>query len=318
MVFSLRSLSFTTRVVWLLSALSMVIDSKSMADPPSTETLRTIRLGDLSLTVDPSVGGRIASFSLCEKEILRTDRDKNNWHWGSTVWISPQSDWNWPPHKTFDEASYKVLDQTQDTIEVVSDIDEDTGFQMTKRFKLQKSSTGIPQAVMTYRLVNHTQEEKQIGLWENSRFPWRGTIVFAKGSTIKMAKEDAPILSVQTQWGTQLKLDSSQPNGQKVFVTPPTLLGKDQNQTPRINVAYLTEHLVLVKSQERPRQVSPGQSPLEIYFAPEQDFVEIEFQGDSHRIAPGATVQWNVQWTLLPRHRPDSDSLQPWFSNEML
>jgi len=68
--------------------------------PPTNEQMsgyQVMTAGPLSLAVDPQMGARIASFTYEGKEILKTSRDENNWQWGSTVWTSPQSDWNWPP-----------------------------------------------------------------------------------------------------------------------------------------------------------------------------------------------------------------------------
>ena len=49
-----------------------------------------IRIQNQFLEIDPSTGGRITSLVLNGQNFL-TGRDVNDFNWGSTFWISPQS-----------------------------------------------------------------------------------------------------------------------------------------------------------------------------------------------------------------------------------
>jgi hypothetical protein len=65
--------------------------------PTVSGTVYTYTFGDTIFAVDAAKGGRIVTFSLAGRNILTAAKNSGDNNWGSTLWPSPQSDWNWPP-----------------------------------------------------------------------------------------------------------------------------------------------------------------------------------------------------------------------------
>ncbi|MEO0734909.1 MAG: hypothetical protein AAFZ52_18880 [Bacteroidota bacterium] len=86
--------------------LSFLILCGLLACTPEAPAPIVLTRGDISLTVDPQLGGRITSLTYAGQEILQTTRDTLNLQWGSTAWTSPQSAWKWPPPTTFDSEPF--------------------------------------------------------------------------------------------------------------------------------------------------------------------------------------------------------------------
>ena len=237
----------------------------------------TLTAGPLSLSVDPFVGGRIASFQHAGIEVLKTTRDSNNFQWGSTVWTSPQADWEWPPQAVFDSEPYSVNRSPKDTTRVVliSGIDQKTGLQVIKNIRLAIDEAMGPVATMRYRIYNRGEEMQKVGVWENTRIPWAGTIDLPAGGTLRLndPKNKLQSNSLDTSL-LQIPLNNQQPQGQKIFYHLPL-----QERNTLIRHSYQNDGLVFTKSWKYPDQVAPEQSPIEIYLSPEDDFAELELHG---------------------------------------
>ena len=265
-----------------------------VAAEPNDDCL-SISQGPLSVRIDPSIGGRVASFTHQGKEILRTDRDANHWQWGSTVWTSPQADWNWPPIAAFDQEAYEVTAQDGQLIEVTSPIDPTTQLQLIKRFQFARDTKSGPSLQLNYRLANKSNEVRKVALWENTRVNWDGWVEFPSDGEFRLADPQRPVITQPKKNGVvRIKLDSEQPQGQKIFYTPPADLKTLRNR-------YHSNGLVLTKIRELPVSVAPDQAPLEIYLAPQEGFAELEYQGGFVELKPGEIATLNVIWKLAPR-----------------
>ncbi len=280
--------------VIVLSTSFLATGESSESVAPVASEYQTIASGPLRLSIDPKCGGRLASFTYEGKEILRTQRDPNNWHWGSTVWTSPQKDWNWPPIGTFDQNAFQVVLSDGNQIEVTSEIDPATQLQLTKQVTFRRDSKdSLPVAVMTYTLTNRGNQNRSVALWENTRVRWAGSIEFPVGGTMRTSNVALPVRSESVDGHVRIVFDKDQPNAQKIFCTPPSNSGDTYS-------TYRFDGLVFTKTRKMPSRVAPDQSPLEIYLAPKDGFAELENQGDFQILSAGQSMSMTVEWALKP------------------
>jgi hypothetical protein len=242
----------------------------------------TISRGEISLTVDPAIGGRISSLTFNGIEILNTSRDSNNLQWGSTAWSSPQSDWNWPPIAAFDVEPFEVMRVEEKSILLEGPTDPETHLRMRKRFTLgPESDIGL-----TYWLTNEGVSSINVALWENTRLPYAGRFEF-QADSIRGSLDTLPV-NFQDSLYT-IYADERHVQPQKVFADLPTTTARYYN-----NGVILTKHN-LANAFYR---VAPGQGPLEIYLDPPAGFVEFELQGDYRLIGPGESNNLRAKWSI--------------------
>lgn len=242
----------------------------------------TITRGEISLTVEPAIGGRISSLTFRGVEILKTSRDSNNLQWGSTAWSSPQAAWNWPPIAAFDAAPFEVMRVDDKSILLEGPRDEKTFLRMRKRFMLgPENDIGL-----TYWLTNEGVSSVNVALWENTRLPYAGRFEF-KADSIRGTLDTVPATwqdSVYTIFADERHLKP-----QKVFADLPNTTARYYN-----NGVVLTKHNVANAYY----RVAPGQAPLEIYLDPAAGFLEFELQGDYRLIGPGESNNLRAKWSL--------------------
>jgi hypothetical protein len=244
--------------------------------------LRTITAGLSAATVNPAAGGRITSFRLKGYEFL-TSQDIHPENYGSTLWPSPQSSWNWPPPAVLDNEPY-VVERDQDVIQLRSGVDPVTGFQFCKRIAA-RGKNGVR---LDYAIGNQTREKKTVAPWEITRVHKGGILFFPLG---------AP------------------PPGKKHFdAAPATVLDgvlwyRDPPGRPPVNqltiadgaegwVAYAIEGRLFVKHfrDVPPEAQAPGEAEVLFYVSSVADYLEVEVQGRYEEVSPGGTLDWSIDW----------------------
>ncbi len=250
--------------------------------PPASVT---IKFGDQKVTFEPEHGGRMASFTVKGHEVLKTTRDENGWQWGSTVWTSPQSAWNWPPEATFDAEPFTVIEQSANAVTLESVVDPETGLQLTKSFTFVKGPKGL-QLEADYRLYNRGQKTISRAIWENTRVPYGGEFAFIADS-IRQDKLD--LTFGERGEVTTVDMTAADTQKGKLFVFPGN--GKATFSGDKVRLRKLWYFSEADK-------VAPGQSPLEIFLSPEEGFAEFEVQGPYRKIAPGGYNNLVVNWRV--------------------
>lgn len=273
-------------------------NTSSENDTPITEvneeSYLTISSGPLSLSVDLNVGARVASFTYNGKEVLKTSRDANNWQWGSTVWVSPQSFWNWPPIPTFDQSKYSLISDENNRLMLVSDIDTVSNLQVTKSIRLAEDESWGHVATLRYRIYNRGTEPQTIGVWENTRVPYAGYIEYPAGAVERLKTPTSPVnIATTTDGLKRIALDSQQPDEQKIFYDIPA-----PSEGRYVTHSYVNNGLRFKKSWPRPASVAPQQDRLEVYLAKGDGFGEIEIHGQNATIQPGEKVELTVFWQI--------------------
>lgn len=250
----------------------------------------SLSVGQVTLTVDASKGGKIISYRYDDKEILSQTRIPNSF--GSTFWTSPQSEWNWPPVPEYDYKPFSA--QIKDaSLVLTGEKSPRFGYRVRKEFTSNAKNQSIE---ITYTLINESGETRKVAPWEISRVPNGGILFFdAKEATPANNMKGLPFeYKMKAAW---------------------YVLDEDQNHR-KINadgkgwLAFCDKGLLFVKKfpDLKPSEPAPAEAEIQIYANPGKTFVEIEEQGAYTTLNPGEELSWTVCWYLLPTDLPAEPS----------
>ena len=234
----------------------------------------SLRVGNVTMTVDASKGGKIVSYKYDDKEVLSQTRMPNSF--GSTFWTSPQSEWNWPPVPEYDTKPFSA-EVTGDKLVLTGEKSERFGYKVRKEFVTDTKDNAI---VITYTLVNESGETRKVAPWEISRVP-NGGILFFDAKEVTPANNMAGL----------------------PFVYEKKADGKGW-------LAFCDKGLLFVKKfpDLKPAEPAPAEAEIQIYANPGKTFVEIEEQGAYTTLQPGEELNWTVRWYLMPTDLPAEPS----------
>jgi hypothetical protein len=247
-----------------------------------------IRLQEQYLEIDPLNGGRITALNMGTKNFL-TDSAVNAFSWGSTFWPSPQSDWNWPPPKEWDNQPYLAKAKNNE-LKMTGRRDPKTGLAVTKLFSANKSKNNYN---LKYVISNQSDSVRKVAAWEVTRVHPGGFSFFPlgkgdkRGGLISSTMDRDGICwyiynhdSIPSKGDTQLYTDGSegwfaQVNGDMILVKS------------FLDIPLGTE--------------APGEGEVELYAnkdIPGKSYVEIEHQGAYITLMPNHSSTWNMKWYL--------------------
>ena len=246
--------------------------------------------GNVTIVIDAAHGGRIVSYKYGEQEAL----SQLTWpeSFGSTFWTSPQREWNWPPVPEFDKQPYTVEAADDEVIRMVSNVSARLGFKIRKTITLGENRSFL----ITYTIINESNEPKKVAPWEITRVPNEGGLIFFK----------APLAGI-TPAGL---MNFREAFGAVWYQTD------EANQNRKINadgkgwLAYCNEGLLLVKAFEDldDTQPAPGEAEIQVYLNRGRTFIELESQGAYRTLQPHEELYWTVRWYLLPSEGPAEPS----------
>lgn len=243
--------------------------------------------GDVELTVDPSIGGRITSFSLSGDNILTGPEvvaggpgsDPNMY--GSTFWTSPQSAWGWPPEAAIDAAPHRA-EIVDGVLQLASEAGAATGYAVRKRFWTEPERELIA--------IEYTLENQSATLpaapWEISRVPKEGFVFFAATAP---ALPQSNLPSTFTDGVAWVDVALAPPADSKLF--------QDGSEGW---LAYVYRDLVFIKTfaDTSAEEVAPSEAEIEVFVSGLYDYIEIEQQGRYAMPPDGADTSWRVNWLL--------------------
>lgn len=263
-------------LILALKLLSFCTDSENQ-----NSELRQLTLvsGETAIAVDLDLGGRISSLQHDGQEILNTKRDSNNIQWGSTVWTSPQKDWNWPPPAWIDTEAYTLLGHSNSHIEIESKKSPEEKLQCRKMIQV----VGVDSFLLKYTLTNTGIWEIKAGIWENTRIPYVGNVSWeAERSSWELGSEGRPVPGLD---GVNLL---NHKKSRKIY---------SMSEGGYLN--YENKGVLFKKTFEvlSPENMAPKHKTIEVYYDPERYFAELEVHGKYQSIAPGASIKLSVMWT---------------------
>lgn len=277
----------------LLSALIVLqvsCDGQNQASVSAVAPDQTgeLEVGNLTLRVAPAAGGRISSLLYQGQELLAQPSALDADNWGSTLWVSPQESWGWPPPKSFDALPYK-LEQMSTSLVLTGPVDhEKTGLQIVKKIHL----LGADRLRIDYALVNPSDQRKQSAAWEVTRVPIKGLVLFAQESTpLRWSFGGFPYQSYGDITWIDLR-DSELSEGKL-------------NVNGRGWLAWVDGRTLLVKrfTDIEEKQQAPNEAELQIYISP-RGYMELEAQSAFDVIQPQESLSFSTEWQVLtlPAH----------------
>lgn len=238
----------------------------------ASEKELTLQRGALSVSVDAAIGGRFSSFKWKDLEFLKTSRDADHLQWGSTIWPAPQSAWDWPPPAGMDKGPYELLTQNAKELVLKSTNNDYKGIEVKKKIQLNEDRVGID---ITYTFHNRGEDSLSVGIWENSRISYTGTVYWKSQASQKLES-----LSIDEHPGKKYKQFVDDGSGW---------------------LAYEKGGYIWIKAMQMPpnSDIAPGQAGIEIYLDRADGFAEIEDHGPYQKLAPGESMSFEVKWTVF-------------------
>lgn len=286
----------------LLTFCSSPEEEKSTAseEPPNwkeiEEGLYQWNLGDVSIGVDSQKGGRISTLTIHDFNLL-TGPEVDSINYGSTLWLSPQSLWRWPPPATLDRKPYRLISARDSLLHLQSMIDERFGLSFKKMFFPSQQDTSLR---ITYTIHNHTDSVRQYAIWEVTRMHKDSEVLFN-------LEEENSLRSIKEKfWEINDKLVS-------VNVTEEDTLTNKMYANGQGWLIYRFDSLALIKTFTNLSQVQlpPTHNEIEVYID-DTAYLEVEQHSPYVKIAPGASYQWQVQW--FPRIMKRAGDVQKWIN----
>ena len=244
----------------------------------------TIAWADITLTVDPAVGGRITSLRVRNREMI-TGPEQHPVYYGSTLWLSPQDRW-WPEPPAVDTDPYLVR-SVVNPLTMISRQDSRLGLQIKKSFLAVPEDSSLH---ITYTAVNRADTAQSLALWEVTRMKKECEIILALDSS---RPQNRPFKE-HVRWSMEDSLYRT------YVATDDTIPQKSFNNATGW-VIYARDSLFLLKRfpDLSVHQLPPGQGEVEIYID-DSAYVEVEEHSEYRSIASGDSLTWTVRW--YPRY----------------
>ena len=265
-----------------MMALMVVMSAMTAKAQTADQVEKQITVGDVIMTVNPQKGGKILSLKYKDQEVI--SQSPRPEAFGSTFWTSPQKEWNWPPVSEFDKQPYTVEERDGRLI-MTSEPSARLKYRVRKEFSTDVKDKAI---VVTYSIINESDEVRQVAPWEITRVPNDGGIIFF----------DAPVDGI-----TPADLMAfTEANGAVWYKTDEANANRKINADGKGWLAFFNNGLLLLKKFEdlEPSQPAPDEAEIQVYVNRGKTYIELESQGAYTTLQPHGELQWTVRWYLVP------------------
>ncbi len=242
----------------------------------------TLQNGERTMVIDAAKGGKILSLKYGEREVISQLRWPEAF--GSTFWTSPQKEWNWPPVPEYDKRPYTV-EQKDGVLTLTSEVSERMKYRIRKAFAVDERDGAF---VITYTIINESDEVRRVAPWEITRVQNEGGLIFF----------EAPVEGI-TPAGL---MDFKDAFGAAWYQTDETSGNRKVNADGKGWLAYYNNGLLLVKQFDDldASQPAPDEAEIQVYVNRGKAHIELESQGAYTTLQPKETVSWTVRWYLQP------------------
>ena len=250
----------------------------------------TLQNGERTMVIDAAKGGKILSLKYGEREVISQLRWPEAF--GSTFWTSPQKEWNWPPVPEYDKRPYTV-EQKDGVLTLTSEVSERMKYRIRKAFAVDERDGAF---VITYTIINESDEVRRVAPWEITRVQNEGGLIFF----------EAPVEGI-TPAGL---MDFKDAFGAAWYQTDETNGNRKVNADGKGWLAYYNNGLLLVKQFDDldASQPAPDEAEIQVYVNRGKAHIELESQGAYTTLQPKETVSWTVRWYLQPSDLPAEPS----------
>ena len=264
--------------------LEQIIDKhcfQQLEDFRDMQNSKQLTVGDVTMTIYPQKGAKIMSLKYKGKEII--SQQKRPEAFGSTFWTSPQKEWNWPPVPEFDKQPY-TLEEHDGRFVMTSQLNEKLKYRIRKEFSTDTKRNAF---VVTYSIINESDQTQKVAPWEITRVDNEGLIFF-----------DAPLEGI-TPAGL---MSFEAQNGAVWYKTDETNANRKINADGKGWLAYCNNGLLLVKTFDDldAKQPAPEEAEIQVYVNRGKTYIELESQGAYTTLKPHESLSWTVRWYLLP------------------
>lgn len=250
----------------------------------SQESGYEIKAGEVTMTVSATEGGKIMSYKYAGREMLAQSRVPNQY--GSTFWTSPQVEWNWPPVNEFDRMEYTLISSTPNQLILQSRVAQKLPFQITKRYTPDPKGRFIR---ITYTITNMGSETRQVAPWEISRVVSdESGLIFFDAPAEQITP--AGLIPFKSELGASWYTFESAQQNRKI------------NSDGKGWLAYVVNGLLMIKKFDDigPSEWAPNEAEIQIYINQGKTYIELESQGAYKTVAPGGSLDWSVDWYMIP------------------
>ena len=250
----------------------------------------TLQNGERTMVIDAAKGGKILSLKYGEREVISQLRWPEAF--GSTFWTSPQKEWNWPPVPEYDKRPYTV-EQKDGVLTLTSEVSERMKYRIRKAFVVDERDGAF---VITYTIINESDEVRRVAPWEITRVQNEGGLIFF----------EAPVEGI-TPAGL---MNFKEAFGAAWYQTDETNGNRKVNADGKGWLAYYNNGLLLVKQFDDldASQPAPDEAEIQVYVNRGKAHIELESQGAYTTLQPKETVSWTVRWYLQPSDLPAEPS----------
>ncbi len=253
--------------------------------PVAREGKYVLEVSDITMEIDPQVGGRITKCQVAGQNLL-TGPEIDATNYGSTFWPSPQQRWNWPPVPELDNQPY-TASVVGETLVLTSRVGERVKVEVAKKFTARPNERAID---VEYVLTNRDPAAMAWAPWEITRVAPNGLTFFPTGMRT---------VNTQLQVVTMGRVSWYDHDPSAIAMGGQKFTGDGSGGW----LAHVAGDKLLLKTFEDvapDRQAPAPEAEIEIYAA--SGYVEIEPQGPYTQLMPGQSVSWTVRW--LPRQLP--------------
>ena len=250
----------------------------------------TLQNGERTMVIDAAKGGKILSLKYGEREVISQLRWPEAF--GSTFWTSPQKEWNWPPVPEYDKRPYTV-EQKDGVLTLTSEVSERMKYRIRKAFAVDERDGAF---VITYTIINESDEVRKVAPWEITRVQNEGGLIFF----------EAPVEGI-TPAGL---MDFKDAFGAAWYQTDETNGNRKVNADGKGWLAYYNNGLLLVKQFDDldASQPAPDEAEIQVYVNRGKAHIELESQGAYTTLQPKEELNWTVRWYLQPSDLPAEPS----------
>lgn len=241
-----------------------------------------LKNGKMTLTIDATKGAKILSLKYGDQEVISQTKWPETF--GSTFWTSPQKEWFWPPVPEYDKKPYTV-EEADGGLKMTSEVSEKLKYRICKEFKVDEQDQAF---VITYSIINESDETRKVAPWEITRVPNDASLIFF----------EAPADSI---WPAGL-MSFKDAFGATWYQPDETAENRKVNADGKGWLAYCGKGLLLVKRFEdlNQSQPAPDEAEIQVYVNRGKTYIELESQGAYTTLKPKEQLSWTVRWYLQP------------------
>ena len=250
----------------------------------------TLQNGERTMVIDAAKGGKILSLKYGEREVISQLRWPEAF--GSTFWTSPQKEWNWPPVPEYDKRLYTV-EQKDGVLTLTSEVSERMKYRIRKAFAVDERDGAF---VITYTILNESDEVRRVAPWEITRVQNEGGLIFF----------EAPVEGITPA----ALMNFKEAFGAAWYQTDETNGNRKVNADGKGWLAYYCNGLLLVKQFDDldASQPAPDEAEIQVYVNRGKAHIELESQGAYTTLQPKEELNWTVRWYLQPSDLPAEPS----------